>query len=221
MQNRKIITTIIAAMLTLTAAAQDKTVKVACIGNSITEGYALADPSKDSYPAVLQQMLGEGYQVENFGLSGHTLLMKGNQPYMARQRYKEALAFNPDIVTIKLGTNDSKPVNWAHGGEFKRDLETMVNAFRQLPSHPEVYLCLPVPAETGKFSINDSVITHGVIPCIKQVAAELHLPVIDLNTALRPFFPEAYADGVHPNELGAHVIAACIYCALTGRDSDD
>ena len=174
MQNRKIITTIVAAMLTLTAAAQDKTVKVACIGNSITEGYALADPGTESYPAVLQQMLGEGYRVENFGLSGHTLLMKGNQPYMARQRYKEALAFNPDIVTIKLGT-DSKPVNWAHGGEFKRDLETMVNAFRQLPSHPEVYLCLPVPAETGKFSINDSVITHGVIPAIKQVAAELHL----------------------------------------------
>lgn len=221
MQSRKIITIIIAAMLTLTAAAQDKRVKVACIGNSITEGYALADPSKDSYPAVLQQMLGNGYRVENFGLSGHTLLMKGNLPYMSAQRYKDALAFNPDIVTIKLGTNDSKPENWAHGYEFKRDLTALAKSFMELPSRPRVYLCLPVPAETGKFSINDSVITNGVIPCIREVAAELRLPVIDLNTALRPFFPEAYADGVHPNELGAHVIAACIYCALTGRDSDN
>ena len=143
MQSRKIITIIIAAMLTLTAAAQDKRVKVACIGNSITEGYALADPSKDSYPAVLQQMLGNGYRVENFGLSGHTLLMKGNLPYMSAQRYKDALAFNPDIVTIKLGTNDSKPENWAHGDEFKRDLTALAKSFMEPAVAPQG---VPLPA---------------------------------------------------------------------------
>ena len=87
-------------------------IKVACVGNSITEGFGLENPSVESYPAVLQSLLGNNYEVENFGLSARTLLMKGDLPYMKEQRFKDALEFLPDIVTIKLGTNDSKPYNW-------------------------------------------------------------------------------------------------------------
>ena len=193
---------------------------MACVGNSITEGYALAHPETESYPAVLQRMLGDGYEVGNFGLSAHTLMMKGNLPYMSKQRYKDALDFAPDVVTIMLGTNDTKPENWAHKDDFQADLRTMVDAFQALPSHPKVYLCLPVPAEHKEWGISDSVMTYGVIPRIKEVARERHLPVIDLNTLLRPYHPWAYTDGVHPDRRGAAVIAAGIYRALTGREPD-
>ena len=44
-------------------------IRVACIGNSITYGVGTRNPAKDSYPAVLGQMLGDGYEVRNFGVS--------------------------------------------------------------------------------------------------------------------------------------------------------
>ena len=207
----KLTAILLAAILPLLVQAQ--AVRVACVGNSITEGYALAHPETESYPAVLQQMLGQGYEVGNFGMSGHTLMNKGNKPYMATQRYKDALAFSPDIVTIMLGTNDTKPVNWAHRDGFERDMRTMVAAFQALPSRPKVCLCLPVPAPSGQWGINDSIITHGVIPVIRRVAADLSLTLIDLNAAMRPY-PEYYTDGVHPDKRGARVIAACIRKAI-------
>ena len=38
-----------------------KKIRIACIGDSITEGARLADPAHDSYPARLQVLLGAGY----------------------------------------------------------------------------------------------------------------------------------------------------------------
>ena len=98
-------------------------------------------------PPYSKRLLGDGYQVGNFGLTAHTLMMKGNLPYMSKQPFKDAQAFLPDIVTIKLGTNDSKPINWIHKEDFKKDLNTMIDAFEALPSHPRIYLCLPIPSD--------------------------------------------------------------------------
>ena len=83
-------------------------VRVACIGNSITFGAGIKNRSRDSYPSVLARMLGDNYWVKNFGVSARTMLNKGDHPYMNEPAYKNALAFNPNIVVIKLGTNDSK-----------------------------------------------------------------------------------------------------------------
>lgn len=55
-------------------------IKVACIGDSVTYRYGLESRETDNYPAQLQQMLGDQYEVENFGKSGATLLKKGHRP---------------------------------------------------------------------------------------------------------------------------------------------
>ena len=220
MQNKKLLLLawLIVFPMCLFAQNKENIIKVACIGNSITEGYALTHPETESYPAVLQRLLGDKYKVGNFGLTAHTLMMKGNLPYMAKQPYQDALAFQPDIVTIKLGTNDSKPINWVHKEDFQKDLNTMIDAFEALPSRPRIYLCLPIPSNSEDWGINDSIITYGVIPRIKDVAHERHLPVIDLNTPLRPYYPKEYTDEVHPNKYGAIIIAENIYRALTGKE---
>ena len=87
--------------------AQEATevIRVACVGNSITFGAGIANRDRDSYPSVLGQMLGRGYEVRNFGFSARTMLMKGDHPYMKEQMFQDALKYNPDIVVIKLGTN--------------------------------------------------------------------------------------------------------------------
>lgn len=199
-------------------AQAERKIKIACVGNSITEGFLLKNPSEESYPAVLQKLLGDNYEVGNFGVTAHTLSQKGNLPYMKTTRFQEALDFLPDIVTIKLGTNDSKPQNWQHHATFKEDLNLLIDKFQALASHPRVYLCLPIPSNHKEWGINDSIILHGVIPYIREVAAERNLPVIDLYTAMLPYYPQLYVDGVHPDKYGAAIIAETLYKYLIGKN---
>ncbi|MBR4594584.1 MAG: hypothetical protein IKO33_08440 [Bacteroidaceae bacterium] len=202
---------IILSVLVLTlSACQKEPVRVACVGDSITYGHGIKDRLHDAYPGVLSSMLGEKYDVRNFGVSGTTTMMETDMPYMNEQAYKDALEFNPQIVTIKLGTNDSKPYNWKEQEHFKKDLKALIESFRTLPSKPKIWLCLPVPAYGHAWSINDSIIYNGVIPYIKEVAQEENLPVIDLNTPFqgkKQYFP----DTIHPNEEGEKMIAEIIF----------
>ena len=93
-------------------AQEARTIKVACVGNSITYGSGIKDRANHSYPSVLGRLLGSKYEVQNFGFSARTLLNKGDHPYMKETLFQKALNYQPDIVVIKLGTNDSKPINW-------------------------------------------------------------------------------------------------------------
>ena len=133
-------------------------VRVACIGNSITFGAGIKNRSRDSYPSVLARMLGDNYWVKNFGVSARTMLNKGDHPYMNEPAYKNALAFNPNIVVIKLGTNDSKSFNWKYKADFMKDAQNMINAFKGLPSQPKIYLCYPSKAYLTGDGINDDII---------------------------------------------------------------
>lgn len=201
--------------------AQEKeTTKIACIGNSITFGAGIANPYQDSYPGILSQLLGGGFNVRNFGFSGRTLLNKGDYPYMREYLYQEALAFNPDIVTIKLGTNDSKPQNWIYKKEFAKDLEKMISDFQALPSRPKIYLCLPVPALPHNGTINGEIIEKEIIPIIRKIAQKKKIQLIDLHKALKPY-PQYFPDCVHPNEEGETLIAKEIYRVLTGKEAAD
>lgn len=186
------------------------TIRVACVGNSITEGYGLKDKKTQAYPARLQQLLGDRYQVQNFGLSGHTLMRGTDRPYMNDKkwfRFQKALASDPDIVTIKLGTNDSKtPYDSLLHADFIKDLNALVDSFQALPSKPYIYLCTPIPADGEVWTIRDSVIIGEVIPRIRAVAQERNLPVIDLYNPIKPFI-DLLPDKIHPNAAGAMIIA--------------
>lgn len=203
---KKILILISALLCMGTMYAQEKT-KIACIGNSITYGAGIRDRGNDSYPSVLNRLLGtDKYEIRNFGVSARTLLSKGDHPYINEQAYRDAKTFNPDIVTIKLGTNDTKPHNWKYGSDFKEDLRALVNSFQELPSNPTIYLCYPIPATNLAWGINDSTALHYIIPCIAELAKEMNLKIIDLHT---PFIGYSHLtpDGVHPREDGAAIIA--------------
>ena len=130
-------------------------VKVACVGDSITQGSGLPDPAKNAYPGQLQSLLGDRWKVGNFGVSGRTLLKKGDFPYWNEKAYRDALAFAPDVVIIKLGTNDTKPQNWKHEAEFVADYTELVKSFQALESKPRVFVCRPCPVVgNGAWGIN-------------------------------------------------------------------
>ncbi|MDC2232046.1 GDSL-type esterase/lipase family protein [Bacteroides thetaiotaomicron] len=189
-------------------------VRVACIGNSITFGAGIKNRSRDSYPSVLARMLGDSYWVKNFGVSARTMLNKGDHPYMNEPAYKNALAFNPNIVVIKLGTNDSKSFNWKYKADFMKDAQNMINAFKGLPSQPKIYLCYPSKAYLTGDGINDDIISKEIIPMIKKLAKKNDLSVIDLHTAMDGM-PELFPDRIHPNEKGAQVMAKAVYQSIS------
>ena len=185
-------------------------VRVACIGNSITDGFGIDMASQRGYPAQLQQLLGNDYHVKNFGVSGRTMLNKGDLPYQNELAWRDALAFRPDIVIIKLGTNDSKPENWQYNKGFKDDLQQMVDALQANKNNPRIILCTPIPAFKPTWNINDSVIVHGITPIINKVAKKNKLQVIDLHTLYANDGDKMIADGIHPDARGARRMAEII-----------
>ena len=193
-----------------------ETIRIACIGDSITFGASIKNRTKDCYPEQLGRMLGEKWQTRNFGVSGATLLKKGDLPYWNQQAFKDALAYNPNVVVIKLGTNDTKPQNWKYKDQFASDYAEMIDRFAELPSNPRIWICLPVPAYPERWGISGTIVKNEVIPLINRIARRKNVPVIDLFGSLSGK-SELFPDLIHPNAEGAHGIAKEIYAALTGR----
>jgi acyl-CoA thioesterase I len=199
-------------LLLATASAAEK-IRIACVGDSITAGAGIQDPAHNAYPIVLGNILGENYDSRNFGNSGSTLLKNGDKPYWKQKEFTGATEFQPNIVVIKLGTNDSKPQNWKHKDEFEGDLIALVDHFAALPSKPKIFLCLPVPVYEARWGINEPVVKGEVIPIIEKVAKEKNLPTIDLYTALSGK-PELFPDKIHPNAAGAKLMAEAVAKAV-------
>ncbi len=197
------------AWLATIAAPSEQALRVACIGNSITDGMGIDMSEVYGYPAVLQRLLGKNYNVKNFGVSARTLMNKGDLPYMKEQAWADAQAFLPNIVVIKLGTNDSKDYNWIHGADYGADLQKMVDTLRALPSKPQIYVCSPIPA-ARIWGISDSVIVNGEIPAIKRVVKKNKLAYIDLHTEFKPTEGLMQRDGIHPTDKGAAQLAKII-----------
>lgn len=115
----------------LNAKLNKKEIKIACIGNSITYGIGIENRDKYAYPVQLQNLLGNGYEVKNFGHPGATLLSKGHRPYIKLPEYEEAKKFRPDIAVFHLGINDTDPRNWPnYSDEFVTDYVNLINSFR-------------------------------------------------------------------------------------------
>lgn len=187
--------------------SDENTVRVACIGNSITDGHGIPCVEEYGYPAQLQSMLGNAYKVKNFGASGFTLSRQGDRPYTTHPAYEACKTFNPHVIIVKLGTNDSKPHNWKGNDHFRQELLSLVDTLLALPARPRVVLSYPIVAFTKEFGINDSVIVDGELPEIKYVAKKRKLDVIDFHTLFENHSEWMLKDGIHPNTKGTRALA--------------
>ena len=193
---------------------EENALRIACIGNSITDGCGIKNADSKGYPAVLQRLLGNQYNVKNFGVSARTMMNKGDWPYMRELAWRDAQAFLPNIVVIKLGTNDSKPENWVHGvGEYMASMQAMLDTLKALPSKPKIYLCSPIPAFKPTWNINDSIIRNEEMAVIKKLAKKYKTGFIDLHS-LYTYRDLMLDDGIHPNGRGAEKLVGIIYDAL-------
>ena len=194
----------------------EEVIRVACVGDSITFGAGVENRGQNNYPKVLGRLLGAGYETRNFGVNGATLLKKGDKPYWKTGAFKAATGFKPHIVIVKLGTNDSKPQNWKHKGQYAADLAALADHFASLPTRPKIWLCKPAPVYRDRWGINEKAVKGEVIPLLEGVAKKKKLPIIDLYKALSGI-KQHFPDGIHPNAKGAEILARAVYQAIKGK----
>jgi lysophospholipase L1-like esterase len=191
--------------------------KVACIGNSITENVSLA--YYDKYPSRLQELLGwDEYAVRNYGASGTCMLKNGANPYWNIGRFTAALNWKPDILVIKLGTNDTSDDNWPKVSNFESDYVDFINTFKAVNPDVEIYVCHPIPTP-GNTDKDAKVKELGDI--IETIAEEQEVTYVDLYTPLEGKGSYYIADeALHPNMNGAKIMANTLYRAIAGIDDE-
>jgi lysophospholipase L1-like esterase/dienelactone hydrolase len=189
----------------------NETIRITCIGASITAGARIENPEQYSYPGQLQTLLGDGYRVSNFGVGGTTMLRKGDSPYRNTEAYQKALDSNPDIVFIDLGGNDAKALNRPCHGELEQDCRDMIRSFKELPSRPRVIVMLPTAFfVTDSNGIYDPVSVKEVAPRLAKAAYEEDVEVLDMHPLLIDK-PELIPDKIHPEKEGSAIIARRLY----------
>jgi len=185
--------------------------KIVCVGASVTEGAGTSDYAEYSFPAQLGKLLGEEYEIMNYGIGGTTMLRKADFPYWDTDAYQKALNSNPDIVLIDLGGNDAKVQNRPYYDDMVNDCRDMIRSFKELPANPRVILLLPTAVFVkDTMQIWEPVIRERIVPKLRTAAFEENIEVIDLY----PLFvgrPDLMPDGIHPGNEGALIIANRLY----------
>jgi len=146
------------------------------------------------------------------------MLKNGDSPYWNTQSYKDAIASNPTIVVIMLGTNDAKTWNWANGANYSADYNSMIGIFRALSSKPSIFLNTPPPVYIdGQFGISQHNLNDVIVPDVRKIAADNKVGIIEVFEATggaqlknSAWFP----DGIHPNADGNNAIAGAVFAKI-------
>ncbi|MDG6222770.1 MAG: hypothetical protein IAX21_04900 [Candidatus Bathyarchaeota archaeon] len=186
-----------------------KKIRVACIGDSIT------DEHFSNYPSQLQNMLGDNYKVASFGIMGATVLFDTYTPYVEQTEFLEAIKFLPKIVIVMLGTNDARTDNFESIDNFVRDYTKIVEQIQELGTKPKIFLVKPPPIFENNLDLEPESFSEEIIPRIEQVAIDQKISIIDVYSEMQNH-PEYFIDGIHPNSKGATVIANQVYDAING-----
>ena len=211
---KKIIIGLLAAMLLFVPEGFAQKTKIACIGNSITFGHGIKDRENFHYPAQLQRYLGNDYEVVNFGVSATTMLLKGDFPYVTTEQYKQSLAFLPDIVIIKFGTNDTKSKNWKYREDFIKDYQAFIDSYRNLSSHPKIILLTPIRCflPLTDWDIRGDYVEQYVRPMIEELAYTNKIDIVNMFNVLGDHWDyDLLPDKLHPSALGAGSMALKLY----------
>lgn len=194
--------------------AADEVIHVACVGDSITAGASLYN-----YPMYLQDMLGDGYEVKNFGLGGAAVRHKeesgGGYFWYDSTQYQGSLQYDADVVFVMMGTNDVGSNVISLRNYFKEDYYTYLVKPYLDKGAKVILLTSPFAYE---YPMNDANRINTVIRDYQlELAEEKDLPLIDMNTATSGM-RECFPDGLHGNQSGYMVIATTIYKEYFGGD---
>jgi len=183
------------------SAQAPRPVTILVLGDSVTSGYGL--PSEQSFPSVLGSLLLRGgYRVNviNAGVSGDTTTE--GLARLATYFPPKAQA-RPDIVIMELGANDG--LQGKDPAQVEENLDAMLTR---------------IQAEGAKILLIGARAVRGKSPEYREAFATIFprqaakhgatlYPLLGTGLFGRPEFVQA--DGAHPNEKGAQIIAGNLY----------
>ena len=181
-------------------------IKIACLGDSNTNSHAA---NRKYYPEYLNDMFPANVEVRNYGLSASTALSSTDKPYVNSSQYKDAMAYVPDVLSISLGANDSKRVNWAAGSKhYADDYTKIIDSFKALNPDLKVYITIPsVPFDTYTEGRRDpAIIVNEIIPILKDLAKNIGAKIVDLVPVSKEnpdHFPDTFHADAYCSELFA------------------
>ena len=182
--------------------AADRRLRVLFVGTSLTAGLGL-DPDS-AYPALIQRKAdsaGIPITVVNAGVSGETSAG-------ALRRIDWVLQEPADVVVLETGANDG--LRALRVDSTRANLEAILGRVRTAhPAARRVLVQMEAPpnlgtAYTGRF--------HAMYPAVAR----------STGATLTPFLLDRVAgvgglnqaDGIHPNERGARIVANTVWTAL-------
>lgn len=212
-------------------AAQSYTepLRIACVGDSITQGTGSANHEIESYPSRLLELIadnGKEAVIGNYGMGGSTVMNYGSIWYNDMLTFAIATEeCDADWFVVGLGTNDAYNAARSLGQQyhFKNDYRNFVTTFGNLPETDKVFMTNPIWRNTStKLADISAVCLIGDIQ--EEVAAELgqtesgkyiyvDLYALTLDGALSGSMMAS--DNLHPSAAGyKNYYAPAIYGAL-------
>ena len=203
-------------------------IRIACIGDSITWGYAMTNRVEECYPAQLQRLLGDAYDVRNFGDPGSGVYLNperesngwASHPWSRGEQARAAYAFEPDIVVCNLGINDmhthqcelkcgTDGCATVERGRFRREYIDLLRAFEHDGRLPRFVIWTklgPLGRLHRNFGSSAPFLLRGDL---EAVALEVQAETLDLYEPLLPLVETRHfaPDGIHPEGLAQGVIA--------------
>jgi lysophospholipase L1-like esterase len=214
-----------------------KSVRVVCLGDSITKAVPYVAPDQ-TFEVILQGWLSQK------GISAEIISagVGGEQTDQGLKRLeKDVIALKPDYVTIMYGANDSAVDEGQTGSrvttqQFERNLRRLVYRLRRKGIKP--ILMTPPPIAPGYVKNwhwppyteqGPNAAIYPFIPVVRRVAANESAPLVDNFAAWAELalmgrnLEILTADSLHPNAEGQRILARTIYPVLArqlGLDPD-
>ena len=202
---------------------QEKTIRIGCIGDSITAGTGLVSPKQEAFPARLETLLHPNATVLNFGNGGKTKRNDlGVDSYVNSNTYQNLMqdAESLDIVTVMLGTNDAYHAKgWTEYEvtRFKTDCKALFAALAE--KNPAMrFVLMNSPACFGEKPFRYNMLPlrtlqSELVTELSEAGCNIHF--FDMYSVTKPL-EEYFPDQLHPNK-DAHLIMAQALCELIER----
>jgi lysophospholipase L1-like esterase len=177
--------------------------KIACVGDSLTHGYGLLNRKKDSYPSQTAALLPRGWEIRNFGVNG-ACATAGHDDFYLNNDLEELVAWEADIIILMLGSNDSKDSIWETRSSYIKGIEKILNRIKGIKTR--ILLMTPPPCHINLFGIHNDRIQNEIIPALRHFSIKEGYPLLETGEL---FLDKEgiYLDNIHMNAKGYEILS--------------